>query len=437
MTQPIGILGAGVTGLATASLLARPAVVLEARPRVGGLLRTFGRNGFSSDVGGHIIFSKDQAVLDQMLGWLDGQTEQRRRSNVILYDKTLVKYPFENGLADLPNKQDTLECVEGFVRAWAEADSAPAANNLKEWCYRRFGPGISDKYLIPYNSKIWKLPLEQISTEWVDRVPSPSLTEVLKSAIGIPTEGYTHQLYFHYPRTGGIERVAEVLRDRVLSAGHQIRTGFEVRQVRRTVDGWTVSNGSETVACEQLVSTIPVLPLLRALEDVPAEVIDAAEHLRYNSLRVVLLGINRPDLDKHTAVYVPDPQSVYHRVCCNNCFSPWMSPDGCSSASVEITCSEGDPVGRLDDAALIERVVCDLERDGLLKRADIVESVVHRERYAYVVYDHGYAQRMKLVADYARTIGIHLAGRFAEYKYINMDACVRRAMEVKEELEGR
>ena len=436
MTHPVGILGAGLTGLATASLLARPAVVLESRPWVGGLLRTFGRGGFSSDVGGHIIFSKDQRVLDQMLGWLDGQVERGRRSNVILYDKAMVKYPFENGLAELPSKQDTLECVEGFVRAWREADTAPVARNLKEWCYRRFGPGISDKYLIPYNTKIWKLPLEEISTEWVDRVPSPSLTEVLKSAIGIPTEGYTHQLYFYYPRTGGIQRLAEILRDRALAAGHHIRTGFEVRQVRRTGDGWLISDGKETIACEKLVSTIPILPFMRALDDVPAEVVNAAEQLRTNSLRVVLLGINRPDLNQHTAVYVPNPRSVYHRVCCNNCFSPWMSPPGCSSVSVEITCSETDQVGRLDDAALVERVVSDLERDGILRRADIVESMVHREQNAYVVYNHGYEQRRTLVADYARSREICLAGRVAESKYLNMDACVSRAMEVRAELEG-
>ena len=411
-------------------------MVLESRPWVGGLLRTFGRGGFSSDVGGHIIFSKNQGVLAQILEWLDGQLVRGRRSNVILYDNALVKYPFENGLADLPNRQDILECVEGFVRAWAEADRAPAARNFREWCYRRFGPGISDKYLIPYNTKIWKLPLEQISTEWVERVPSPSLTEVLKSAIGIPTEGYTHQLTFYYPRTGGIQRVAEVLRDRALAMGHQIRTGFEVRQVRRTRNAWLVSNGEETIECATLVSTIPVSSLIQALERVPTEIVDAAKQLRYNSLCVVLLGTNRPDLNQHTAVYVPDPRSVYHRVCCNNCFSPWMSPPGCSSVSIEITCSEGDQVGRLDDAELIKRVVLDLERDGVLRPADIIERMVHRERYAYVVYDHGYAQRAKLVADYMRSLEIHLAGRFAEYKYLNIDDCVSRAMEVRAELEN-
>jgi protoporphyrinogen oxidase len=436
MKFPVAILGAGLTGLATAAFLKRPAVLLEAQPQVGGLLRTFGRGGFWSDVGGHIIFSKDQVALDHILGWLEGQVERRRRSNVILFDGGLVKYPFENGLAELPNRQDTLECVEGFVRAWAAADRAPAARHLKDWCLRRFGPGISDKYLIPYNEKIWKTPLEDIATEWVDRVPSPELTEVLKSAIGIPTEGYTHQLYFHYPREGGIQRLAEVLRERDLAAGHQIRTGFEVRTIARGSHGWSISNGAETIEAETLVSSIPIDTLLRAIEGAPAEIVRAADQIRTNALRVVLLGTRRTDLDKHTAVYVPDPRSLYHRVCCNNCFSPGLSPAGCSSMSVEVTCREGDEVASLDDASLVARVLHDLERDGLLKPADVIETMVHRERFAYIVYDHEHAARVQRIASWAKSVGIHLAGRFAESRYLNMDGCVRRAMEVSAEVEA-
>ena len=28
---------------------------------------------------------------------------------------------------------------------------------------------------------------------------------MIKSAVGVETEGYAHQLYFGYPKTGGIE----------------------------------------------------------------------------------------------------------------------------------------------------------------------------------------------------------------------------------------
>ena len=34
----------------------------------------------------------------------------------------------------------------------------------------------------------------------VDRIPRPPDDDIIKSAKGIDTEGYKHQLYFHYPK---------------------------------------------------------------------------------------------------------------------------------------------------------------------------------------------------------------------------------------------
>jgi protoporphyrinogen oxidase len=436
----IGILGGGISGLVTASRLTASTEVLEADDRPGGLARTFGTDGFYSDVGGHIMFSKDAEALSTMIEALGENVHQRRRANVIAFDGAMVKYPFENGLSGLPNKQDVLECLEGFVRAWAQQQAAPNApsgdQHLGDWCLRLFGPGIANKYLIPYNRKIWKRDVTELSTEWVDRVPMPPLTDVLKSAIGIETEGYVHQLYFHYPKVGGIEALARAFAAQVVARGHRLTLGFRASGIRRSDRGWVVTDGKEEREYRRLVSTIPILPMLQMLPEVPSEVLSAAKSLAYNSLRVVLVGVAKPDLDQYTAVYVPDERSIYHRVCFNNAFSPSMAPQGASSVSVEITCKPGDHIHDLDDETLGERVVSDLARDGLVARKDVVVRHVHREKYAYVVYDHGYTARVKVVRDYLDSLGIEIAGRFAEYRYVNMDACVRRALDLAKSLEA-
>jgi hypothetical protein len=44
-----------------------------------------------------------------------------------------------------------------------------------------------------------------MSHHWVDgRIPRPPVEDIIKSAIGIETEGYTHQAVFSYPLDGGI-----------------------------------------------------------------------------------------------------------------------------------------------------------------------------------------------------------------------------------------
>ena len=54
--------------------------------------------------------------------------------------------------------------------------------------------GIADHFMDPYNEKIWKRPLEQITSDWVaGRVPDAPVADVLKAAIGLRTEGYKHQ----------------------------------------------------------------------------------------------------------------------------------------------------------------------------------------------------------------------------------------------------
>ena len=429
MRADVGILGGGISGLSLASFLERDAEVLEADARPGGLARTFGRNGFLSDVGGHILFSKDQAVLDVMVGALGDNVELRRRNNRILYNGIYVKYPFENGLGALP-KDEAYDCVLSFVKNDAKP---PPHRNFAEWMYFTLGRGITERYLLPYNRKIWKMDPAEMGIEWVERVPRPPVEDVLKSALGIETEGYTHQLHFHYPKEGGIESLARGFAARV-QGRQRLETGYRVERVRSTGRGWIVNDEREY---RTLVSTLPIATLFRALGDVPAEVMEAARSLRYNALKVVMLGIDRREgLDEMTAVYVPDPAISFHRVCFNNAFSPRMAPEGCASIQCEITTNPGDGVFEASDDDLCERVRRELVAIGILRAGDrVVERAVQREAYAYVVYDLDYARHVRTVRAYLRSRDLHAAGRFAEHTYVNMDACVRRAMDLARQLD--
>ena len=58
----IGILGGGISGLTLQRFLEHPSEVLEKAPVPGGLCRTFWKDGFGFDIGGHILFSKHHHV---------------------------------------------------------------------------------------------------------------------------------------------------------------------------------------------------------------------------------------------------------------------------------------------------------------------------------------------------------------------------------------
>jgi protoporphyrinogen oxidase len=425
----VGVLGGGVSGLFTAYFLGGDVEVLEADHTPGGLSRTFGGAGFRSDIGGHILFSKDKEALAHEIAVLGDNVHQAVRANKILYGGLHVKYPFENGIDALP-KEEIVDILHTFI----QNPHKGTPTNFREWMYHVFGDGLTNRYLLPYNEKIWKTPPEEMSLEWVDRVPRPPLLDLLKTGVGIPTEGYTHQLYFYYPKVGGFESMPRAVAERVKK---KLTTGFRVAQIRPCDGGWAVVGASgEERRYRRLVSTVPIGTLFSALGDVPAEIQAAAAGLRYNSLRVALIGVRTTDLPAYTALYVPDPKSLYHRVCYNQTFSQDLVPAGHQSVSCEITVSPGSDLDTWSDERLLERVVDDLVRDDIIKRETIVHRQIHRERLAYVIYTTGYSDRVRAIRDYTTSRGIDLAGRFAEYQYVNTDACVRRALDLAREIRG-
>ncbi len=166
----IGVLGGGLSGLALASRLP-DAEVLEAAERPGGLCRSVSFEGFTFDPhGSHILFSRDPRAMGFYEALLGENVCRRRRNTKVFYKGRYVKYPFENGLGELP-PEDNLACLLGYVTAYAarKAGTAPRPTNLREWMYHRFGKGITECYLLPYNEKIWKAPAAEMGFDWVRR----------------------------------------------------------------------------------------------------------------------------------------------------------------------------------------------------------------------------------------------------------------------------
>ena len=85
---------------------------------------------------------------------------------------------------------------------------------------------------------------------------------------------------------------------------------------------------------------------------------------------------------------------------------------------------------KMSDDDIIEEVANQVSTEGFIDKNDICETDIQRIKYAYVIYTLDYAKNVKIVYDYFDELGIKLCGRFSEFKYINMDACIRRAKEM-------
>jgi protoporphyrinogen oxidase len=430
------IIGGGLTGVTLARLLAarnEDVTVLEAGERVGGLCQSVNQDGFTFDTGGsHIIFSRDKEVLSFMQEVLSDNCSERARNTKIFYKGLYVKYPFENGLSALP-KEDLFFCINEFIRTLiaSEKGELGEAANFNEWIYHTFGRGIAECYMVPYNEKIWNYPTNLMSAHWVEgRVPRPPVEDVIRSAIGIETEGYTHQSVFSYPVDGGIESlihaIARPVKDRIV-------TGFHVTSVKKNRDKWTISDGSRSFSADRCISTIPLQHLVPALPEVPEEVKAAVNDLKYNSLVSVTLGV-RGEVPPISWLYIPDETTgLENRISFPSNYSTHSAPAGCGSILAEITFNKGDKVSKMTDRELLDHVTGSLSKMGIISPASVISGAVYRKEFAYVVYDLNYQDNIGIIREYFRTTGLSLVGRFSQFEYLNMDGCIRSAMNFVEE----
>ncbi|MEO1696986.1 MAG: FAD-dependent oxidoreductase [Planctomycetota bacterium] len=432
----IAILGAGISGMALARFLeqggvSRDAITLfEAGSKAGGLCHSKTVDGFTYDVaGGHILFSKDAHAMQWMKDEAGGDAafETRDRNTKIRFEDRWVHYPFENGIGDLP-KDATYDCLEGYVRAWHErkttGSDAPA--DFKNWIRWRFGDGIADHFMDPYNEKIWKRPLEHITSDWVaGRVPDAPVEDVLRAAVGIRTEGYTHQAIFYYPKEGGFQGITDGLA-RTLEGRVQLNT--PVTSVVKKGEGWAVNDEEFDV----VVNTIALTYLPKIVDGMPDEVAEACTELEYNGLVTYLIALDRAEHPNLSWIYLPQvKQGPANRVTYMSNYATGNAPEGKTSFLVEITTPGGQP---FPGPELEEEMLRGLETAGLLKRDEVLFTDRSQVNHAYVVFDHGYAKRREVALGWLEENGLNPMGRFGRFEYDNSDQIVIKAREKAKEL---
>ena len=417
--------GGGLAGLSLAYFLRElnnNVVLLEAKSEVGGLLKSESINGFMFDIGGaHIIFSRDKNILNFIIDII-GKVVKHRRDARIYYNGRFIKYPFENGIYML-DPEERFEILLDFVNnlIGREKGELKKPENLEEWFYYVFGKVISRKYLIPYNLKLWKKPLRNISIEWVgDRIPNPPVTDILKGVVGIPTEGYLHQLEFYYPESGGIEMLARTFLKNILGRVN-VATGVKIASIKVGRGEFTVKAGSKSIKCNTFINTIPLPELIKSISNSPEYMLKLTRKLKYNSLIVVGVGLKNSFKPYHW-IYFPQRKATFHRVAILSNFTPQTIEY--SSIIFETSIPPNSKLWKLNDREIIDKILSEAEELELLKRENVEMVKAWRWRYAYIIYDNEYSRVVSEVMNYLNEIGLYTTGRFGLWKYLNMDQVI-------------
>jgi len=430
MSARICIAGGGPTGLMMARLLAEDGhevTVYEADSEIGGLCRSRVVDGYTFDLaGGHIMFTRDQRVADFWTElFVDDPCVTTERQTRILHDKDCwVSYPFENALGELPLEHN-LECTEGVIRAHlARQRGEPEPRDFQKWIQWKMGAGVAKHFMEPYNRKIWKSDLSEMSTIWIaGRVPDAPLEDVLQASLGATTEGYTHQSVFRYPRQGGFaavhERIARPVADRI-QLNHRVE-----RIERRPDGGWRV-DGEDF---DHVVSTIPLHVLPDVLADMDDGAMEAARALKYRGVAAYLLGVEEEFATPYSWVYLPHAsQGPTNRITYLSNYSPENAPRGKASIMAEVTYAGTPPdIGEQGRREVAEG----LERAGLLDASRLTITDAAINPVSYILYDLDFEAKRNRILDCLDNLGgFHAIGRFGRYEYHNSDQCLARAMDL-------
>jgi len=440
------VIGGGPTGLSAAYHVGADNLLLERESSVGGWCRSIQDGGFTFDHAGHIMFSNDPYVLelyDKLLG--DNQHWQMREAWV--HSKGVyTRYPFQGALYGLP--PDVIkECIMGAIEArYGDADAGPicastevedccadgsaeaakagpaaraaGTESFEEFIYKVWGKGIAKHFAIPYNRKLWTVPLHEMETSWLGgRVPLPDLAEIVEGALRPVPRPMGPNARFGYPRRGGFQALVNgflpLIRGKV-ELNAEVAQVFPEEHVVTLADGRRFQYGD-------LVSTMPLPQLVKLIgAAAPAAVREAAEGLRHISIRCVNIGVARADVtDKHWIYYPED--SIFHRIFVQGNASPECNAPGGFGFTCEISYSPWKPLP-LDGEALIERCIADARRMGFIRDDDevLVANQVDMP-VAYVVYDHQRARNVATVREWLAQHDILLAGRYSEWEYYNSD----------------
>jgi protoporphyrinogen oxidase/glycosyltransferase involved in cell wall biosynthesis len=459
------VIGAGPTGLSAAYHLGQGSLLLEQRPEVGGWCRSLQDHGFTFDYAGHIMFSNDPYV-HELYGKLLGDNVHWQNREAWIYSKGVyTRYPFQGALHGLP-AEVLKECIVGAIEARfgnlkepATASSAGAASsssacigkaesitdccadgiaestaplapsgralrsaiepsNFEEFIYKVWGAGVAKHFAIPYNRKLWAVPLTEMETSWLGgRVPLPDLEEMIEGALRPLGKPVGPNARFGYPLRGGF---AALMNGFLPLLKGELRTNAMVARVFPKAHKVALADGT-VFRYRKLLSTAPLPKLLQMIgREAPAHVLAAVRKLRHVSVRCVNIGVARENVtDKHWIYYPED--SIFHRIFVQGNASPHCNPPGGFGLTCEITYSPTKPLP-CDGEALIDRCIRDCIKVGMLRSHDRILARNQVDMpYAYVVYDHARKDNVAIVRGWLAEHDILLAGRYSEWEYYNSD----------------
>ena len=407
------IIGGGITGLAYAFFTSNESMILEADSAVGGYCKTIKRNGYVWDYSGHFFHFKNkdlEAIIAQNLP--EGAIRKVEKNTKIQYKDRLIDFPFQKNIHQLP-KEEFIDCLYDLFTA-----PKTEYNTFKEMLYCKFGKSIADKFLIPYNSKLYACDLDSLDKDAMGRFfPYAEKEDIIRNFRESNNSSYNNT--FDYPYNGAIEYV------------HAIEKGIKNCEIRTYTRVVRIDTKAQVVEDDRgnqyhydnLISTLP-FPKLLSLCGIEVE--DGL--YSWNKVVVINLGFDRKghNTDTHW-IYFPEDKYCFYRV---GFYDNVLGMDK-MSLYVELGFKHDEDVAA---EGYLEDVLDDLKKAGIIHDEKLVDFETIIMNPAYVHINKASTHHCQMMKEQLRKHHIYSIGRYGSWTYCSIEDNMIEARDLANEL---
>lgn len=413
------IIGGGITGLTLANYLLDDYLIIEKESEVGGYCRTIKKGDYIWDYAGHFFHFKTDEFKEKFLNVIPkDDIIYQDKCTKILYKDILIDYPFQTNIHEL-EKSEFIDCLYDLFNK----EEKEKYDNFLDMLYGKFGKSIVEKFLKPYNEKLYAVDLTELDVDAMGRFfPYADKEAIIKNMKNSTNNSYNNS--FLYPKNGAGSFI-KVLSDNLDK--NRILLNTVVKSIDLDNKNVVLSTG-ETIEYEYLVNTIP-LPNFIKLTNKNTSL---AESLSYNQVLVFNLGFNKKSnlLNEHW-LYIPSKDCNYYRI---GFYDNILNQDKLSMY-VEIGYNKD---AKITDEEINKQLKLTLEN---LHKQKIIDDDTNLVEYVSIVmnpaYVHINSETDKKVKQYFReleTKNVYSIGRYGGWTYCSMEDSMLMAKDVAEKI---
>jgi len=452
----VAVIGAGISGLATAFYLKRSGVlvkVFEKEKSVGGKMRTVHEDGFIIETGPNGFLDGKPYTLNlvKTLGIEDKlyRSSDKARKRFIYTNGRLVRLP-ENPIAFLASY---LLSWKGKLRLVGEFLVPPKKEDkdesLSQFAKRRIGEEALEKLLDPMVAGIFAGDPDRLSL----KASFPAIYYLEKKYGGLikgliakmkeakkkgkATSGPAGPGGVLTSFKGGVKDLIDSL-EKALEGS--ILKGVEVLEVSKDKSGWKVkyradgSSASETF--DYLVLSTPSYVSGKLLENVDKELSTLLKSIEYSPISVVAFGFEKRglghDLDGFGFLVPRSERRKILGCLWDSSVFPNRAPEGKALLRVMIGGARQPELALLSEDELIEIALKELRR--IMKIRHYPEKIkVFKHEKGIPHYTVGHAEKVERIFKIAKRVGNLLLCNNA-YKGVGVNDCTKAAEETANEI---